>query len=66
MSLSSSSSTHPHSGSSSSSSSHGGGSTLAQLRRTLVDSSEDKELNAEEYEDVRCELRATGHNLVSD
>lgn len=36
-------------------------------KKVLIDTIEgDEPICAEEYEDVRCELRASGHNLVSN
>ncbi len=44
---------------------HGRGLSVHAMRRILVNTENDPELDPGEYEDVKIELRSTGHNLVS-
>ncbi len=44
---------------------HGRGLSVHAMRRILVNTENDPEVDPREYEDVKIELRSTGHNLVS-
>ncbi len=45
---------------------HAGGNDSVVLRRVMMDAQSDDEISdSENFQDIRMELNATGHNLVS-
>jgi hypothetical protein len=44
---------------------HGRGLSVHAMKRMLINTDHDPELDPSDYEDVKMELRSTSHNLVS-